>query len=114
MFKKDNRLSTNFEYKITRKYGRKYNGEFFYLYVLKPQKYVGPTKIGIVVSNKVHKSATKRNRIKRLYRESLRTKVNEFGDNLWVVVYPQLKSLERTYEEISADVNSLLSKISIS
>ena len=31
-----------------------------------------PTKIGFVVSKKYHKRATKRNRAKRLYRESLR------------------------------------------
>ena len=36
-----------------------------------------PTKIGFVVSKKIHKRAVKRNRIKRLMRESVRLYIKE-------------------------------------
>jgi len=113
MFKKENRLSTNFEFNITRKHGKKLAGELFYLYYLKPNNYQGSTKIGIVVSNKLHKVAAKRNRIKRLFRESLKPHLEKLPKNLWIVVHPTSKSLNAAYEKISTEIDKTVSKISI-
>ncbi len=114
MFKKENRLSTNFEFNITRKYGSKYQGDSFYFYALKPTNYEGPSKIGFVVSNKIDDSAPKRNRLKRLFREAFKPHFQSFPQNYWVVVHPKSTSLEKSYEEICADVNQVLSKVSFS
>lgn len=113
MFKKENRLSTNFEFNITRKYGKKYKGKLFFAYLLKPEKYKGPTKIGIVVSNKVDKVAANRNRIKRLFREALKPQLEKLPNDLWIVIHPRSESLKEKYETISSDVDSVLSQISL-
>lgn len=114
MFTKSNRLSTNFEFNIARKYGKRYEGSFCNLYILDAKNYDGPVKIGIVTSKKLHKVAPKRNRIKRLYREAVKKKLNLLPKGYWIVVHPKSISLEKSYEEISTDIDQVLSKVSFS
>ncbi len=115
MLKKEFRLKTNFEFNIPRKYGESFRGTYFYASVLKPQNYTGPSKMGIVVSNKFHKNAVVRNRIKRLFREIIRKDFDKVKDKgLWIVLHPKTTSMDKTYEELSADVNKTLQKIFIS
>ena len=111
MLKRQNRLSSNFQFNVSRKYGSYYESALCHLYTLKPQKYNGEPKFGIVVSNKFHKKAVKRNRVKRLYREVLAANLSKFGKNLWIVVHPKFSTLGKSYEEISTDFNKILQKI---
>jgi len=113
MLKKQNRLSADFEFNITKKYGTHYEGKYFHCYVLKPKNYSGTPKFGIVISNKFHKSAAKRNRAKRLFREVIRKNLKKFNDDLWFSVYPKKNVLQATYEKISTDFNKTLQKIFI-
>lgn len=114
MLKKERRLSTNFEFNTTRKYGQKLSGQLCYLYYLKQKDLSALTRTGIVVSTKIHKSAVKRNRIKRLFSDCLRAKFDTIPDGMWVVIHPTTKSLEASHEEICTELDSLLSKISVS
>ncbi|GIW69393.1 MAG: hypothetical protein KatS3mg101_0140 [Patescibacteria group bacterium] len=112
MLKKENRISTPFEYKITKKYGQKIEGDTFFAYVLKPDNYMGPTKAGVVVSNKFSKKATARNKVKRLFREAIRKNLNFIPQNCWISVYPKFSVSDKTYEEIYTDFNKNLQKVS--
>ena len=114
MLKKTNRLSSDFEFKITKKYGRKIPGAFMQVYFLLPRNYEGPFKVGVIVSNKFHKNAPIRNRAKRLIRESLKNKIKDIPKNSWMVIYPSRKILEAKYEEICSDVDQILQKIPVS
>jgi len=113
MLKKENRLSTNFEFNVTRKHGQKLTGSLCRLFYLKPRNQTGITRTGIVVSKKIHKTAVKRNRIKRLFVECLKEKFDTIPNGLWIVIHPNTKCLEAGYEEICSDINTLLSKVSI-
>jgi len=113
MLKKQNRLTTNFEFNITRKHGKKYQGENFFVYVLKPKNYDGETKMGIVVSNKLAKSAVLRNRVKRIFREVVRNNFEKLVGGFWIVIHPSSTALQKGYEEISADFIKTLQKNSI-
>jgi len=113
MLKKENRLSTNFEFNVTRKHGKKVFGTLCSMFYVKPTNYQGPAKVGIVVSKKVHKSAVKRNRLKRLFVECISKKLDNIPKDHWVVFHPRTESLESKYEEICIDVNKVLSKISL-
>jgi len=115
MLKKENRLSSDFEFNVARKYGRYYESPLTHTYFLIPKNYHGPTKVGIVVSNKFSKKAVERNKVKRIYRKIVVEnfeKINK-GD-LWIVIHPKFSSLKKTYEEISTDFNKILQKASIS
>ena len=106
MLKKKNRLTSNFQFNVTRKYGQKYEGDCMFVYVLKPLKYSGETRAGIVVPNKMHKKAVKRNRVKRLFREALKNYLDKMGRQRWVVIHPKFNCLENT------DLNKVLQKMS--
>lgn len=114
MIKTANRLKTKFEFKITKKYGALYSNDYAYINVLKPTNYIGEPKIGVSTSKKIEKSAVKRNRVKRYFLRIIRDNLNNIPKNYWITIYPTKKSFKVTYEEISANTNSLLSKISFS
>ncbi|HOD01245.1 MAG TPA: ribonuclease P protein component [bacterium] len=109
MLKRENRLSSDFEFNITRKYGKYFNGKYFHIYFLRPKNYNGPTKVGIVVSNKFSKKAVERNRVKRIFREIVGNNLEKIGkDNIWVVIHPKISCQNKSYEEISAEFNKIL------
>ena len=115
MLKKENRLSSNFEFNITRKYGKYYKGKYFHIYFLEPRNYEGPTKIGIVVSNKFDKRAVVRNRVKRVFREIVRENFEKINKgNLWIVIHPKAICSKESYEKICAEFNKILQEASFS
>lgn len=74
-----------------------------------------PTKIGIVVSKKIHKRAVKRNKIKRRLREIYTDAVkNNLIDNtqdaLSVIFIAKYKCLEIGYDELKQAAIELLQK----
>lgn len=113
MLKKLNRLTTKFQFNIVKKYGTRISTDLFSVTTLRPRNYEGPTKVGFVVPNTITKKATKRNRIKRLLRESVRKHFTEFPNGQWLAFFVNHKILDKTYEEINSQVTKALQKISI-
>lgn len=116
MLKKENRLSSNYEFRLTHKYGKKIQGKFFYLYYLDRRKEdLGtPTKVGIVVSKKFSKIAVVRNRIKRIFREVIRRNFDKIQPGFWIVFHPKKSSLDVDYEKIDTELNKILQKVPFS
>lgn len=113
MLKAENRLSTTFEFNVARKYGSYFNFPLFHAYTLIAKNYDGPARIGIVISNKFHKNAVVRNRVKRLFRESLRKKTDTIKKGLWIVLHPKFSAINQTYEKIDLEITKFLQKASI-
>lgn len=72
-------------------------------------------KIGFVVGKKVHKSAVKRNRIKRQVREVVRLllKENKLKPGFHAAFMAKPEIFDKKYEEIEKDVISLLKRSGI-
>ena len=74
-----------------------------------------PTKVGFVVSKKVHKRAVKRNRIRRLMRESLRLYIKENGvlDSKYMslIFVGSAKLLNSKFNDVDIIIRKIMSKI---
>lgn len=113
MLKKQNRVTTRHQFNITRRLGKRFQGKFFHLFILEPRNYRGPAQVGIVIPNKLDKSAVRRNTIKRRYRECIRNNFDKINPNQWLVFHPRFNSQDIKYEELCADISQTLQKISI-
>ena len=70
----------------------------------------GTPRVGFIISGKI-KSAVKRNRIKRIFAEVVRSKIKEFPGSSETLVITSKKAGEATYEDINSWVNKILSKL---
>lgn len=119
-----NRIRTRFEFGKVRKYGSSYNFRYFYLSALPIEvlKEISKgewdipdlTKVGFLVSKKLHKKAVSRNRVKRIFRECVRKNFDKIKGNWWLVFTPKSSCLQANYEEICSEVTKALQEISLS
>lgn len=75
-----------------------------------------PTKIGFVVSKKLHKRATKRNRIKRLVREACRLVIKnnalKNAENYMSLIFlPKPRALDVSFSDVQKSVKFLIDRI---
>ncbi len=75
-----------------------------------------PTKIGFVVSKKLHKKATKRNRIKRLVREACRLEIKNnalknANKYMSLIFLPKTAALNANFHLVQNSVKTLISRV---
>lgn len=109
--KKDSAFSAT--YRIKHSYGL--NGIVLWVGKKKDNLEI-PTKVGFVVSKKTHKRAVKRNRLKRLMRESYRLllkggNVYKSKDYLSLIFVGFEKALKNDFSQTYKIIESLLSQI---
>lgn len=125
MLPAENRMLTKYEFNLTRFLANKLQNDpeaqagkiftkNFTIFYLKPLNYEGAVRVGIAVSTKTHKSAVKRNRIKRRVREIIRLNLDKMVPSHWIVIHPKASILDLTYEEISFELIKTLQKYDLS
>lgn len=114
MLQRENRLKKKSAFNATYKTGKTLHKEGLTLFCGKEKKNEIPTKVGFVVSKKIHKRAVKRNRIKRLMRESVRIliKNNELTTNCMSLIFvASNRLLNKNFNEIDCIVKKLVAKL---
>ena len=116
MLPKQYRLKNKYAFKATYKVKNSAHkgGVTLFAGIVKKEDY--PTKAGFVVSKKVHKRAVRRNRLKRLMRESYRLLLKEgaLGNSqkyMSLVFVGSDRALGKSFSEIYSNVKYLLERV---
>jgi ribonuclease P protein component len=110
MLPKEHRLTDDYDFRRVKRLGKSYHGPFFKL-CLARQKVAKPARFGFVVSTKIDKRATVRNRVKRLLREAVHQRLEKIPAGFDFVFVVRPKIVGKSYAEVSAEVDQVLSKI---
>jgi len=109
MLPKENRVSSDFDFKRIRRLGSPYHSPYFSLTVLK-EKDADPSRFGFVISSRVSKRAVKRNRIKRLIRTEVEELLPRLAPGYWAVFWIKPKALEAEPGPLRDSVSQTLRK----
>lgn len=118
MLKENNRLKAKRAFSATYNNRSIINSESIVLYAGKYKNDEScPTRVGFVVSKKVHKRAVKRNRAKRLMRETVRLLLkdnNKILNSFQSLIFIARSSIvEKNHIEIRNTILTLLEKLAI-
>jgi len=107
------RLKKRSAFSATYRTGTSFHKDGITLFCGKIKSNSNPVKIGFVVSKKIHKRAVKRNRIKRLLRESLRLYIKERGKEfspkyMSLVFAASAKLLNKDFKQIDSGIKKLM------
>lgn len=112
MLPKKYRLKKKIAFNATYKTGISFHKDGITVFCGKKKNNETPTKIGFVVSKKIHKRAVKRNRIKRLMRESVRLHIKKqenFDTKYMSIIFvASTRLLNKNFSEINKGVQKLI------
>ena len=115
MLPKENRLKKRIAFNATYRTGISYYKNGITVFCGKKKTAEIPTKIGFVVSKKIHKRAVRRNRIKRLMRESVRLYIKDYENfdtkYMSLIFVASSKLLDKNFKEVDIGIKKLMSII---
>lgn len=114
MLPKEYRLKKRSAFGATYKTGKTLHKDGITVFIGKEKQIETPTRVGFVVSKKIHKRAVKRNRIKRLMRESYRLLIKEGAVSdkyISLIFVASSKLLNMNFKEVDSAIRKLVYKL---
>lgn len=112
MLPKENRLTDDYDFRKVRRRGTKVTTPFFALYCLR-MSLSGPSRFGFVISTKADKRATARNRVKRLFREGVRSLFPRVKDGYDIAFWVRRRALSLKADELWPAIEKALEKAEV-
>lgn len=109
MLPKINRLPKNCFTAVYKKGKRIYRNQFTLIYLLNDG--TQQPQIGIVVSNKVSKKATERNKVKRIFRNCVYPFLTTLPRHIQIVIVARKDILANSYNEICSEIEGMFKRI---
>ena len=128
MLQQENRLRKLRDFNLVMKHGQWVNGRFLDIRVLElaknqayfpkkedPDSFKKQLKLAIAAGLKVHKSAVKRNRVRRQIREALRLLLKDglIKNGYYILVVAKKDVLDKDYADISQEIKVLLRRAKV-
>lgn len=110
MLPKKHRLLSGYDFRWVGRWGRVYRDPFFNLAVAEAKQSSSPSRFGFVVSSRLDKRSTVRNKLKRVLREALHGRLSKISPGYDAVFYIRAAMKGKTYEEICLKLDQLLPK----
>ena len=107
----NNRLTKDSDFKKIKAFGRSFFSPFFKLRYL--ANHLSLSRFAVVVSTKISKKATQRNRLKRQVREIIRLNQNRVKSGYDVVISASGRALGKDYQELERAVLAILAKANL-
>lgn len=101
-----NRLLTKKDFERVKKEGQKFQSRLFGVLIYQTNS--GFTRFGFIISTKLSKRATRRNKVKRLLREAVRKFLPRIKPGLDIVFLGKREILFKSLEEITWEVEKIL------
>lgn len=116
MLPKQYRLKKKSAFNATYRIGNSFHKDGITIFCGKKKNNDTPTKFGFVVSKKIHKRAVKRNRIKRLMRESTRLYIKNSEKNfdtpyISIIFVASTKLLNKDFSEINSSIKKIMERL---
>ena len=114
MLPKDYRLKKRNAFAATYRTGKTLHKDGITVFIGKETNNDSPTRIGFVVSKKIHNRAVRRNRIKRLMRESYRLLIKEGAvpdKYISLIFVASSKLLNMSFKEVDNAIRKLVYKL---
>src|SRR3989338_575122 len=111
MLPSKNRLSKTSDFKELALKGRPFYSSFLTLKILKESGLT--SRFGVVVSARVSKKATVRNKIKRRITEIVRLNLNNLSAGFKIMIFLKPAAASKNYREIKEEIGKLLKQARI-
>lgn len=111
MLSKEYRLRKNRDFEQVYFKGKVFQNKFFLIKILENNKQTN--RFGFIVSNKISKKATERNKLKRRLREIIRLNLSNFKRSFDIIIIAKKNILNENFNTIKNNLLSLFKEVSI-